>query len=327
MKGISLLAVAILLTHSAMYAESPGASGYANPVCAMSLPDPTVIEGRDGYFYLYATEDTPNVPVMRSKELVEWEQVATAFTPESHPSFLERGKIWAPDISRVGGRYLLYYTLSRWGEEHRNGIGVATADYPAGPFTDRGPLFTSDGIGVQNSIDQFYIEDGGRKYLFWGSFRGIYAVELSDDGLSVKPGAQKFRVAGTAYEAVYIHKRDGYYYLFASSGTCCEGVDSSYHIVVGRSGSLFGPYRDRDGGRMLDNRHEVVLRGNDRFKGPGHNAEFVKDAAGNDWILYHAVDVREPKGRKLMLDRVDWVDGWPVIGDGTPSEKSYAPQF
>ncbi len=96
---------------------------------------------------------------------------------------------------------------SVWGGEWDCGIGAAVADKPEGPFIDHGPLFRSKEIGVQNSIDQFYIEDNGHKYLFWGSFHGIWGVELSDDGLSVKPGAQKFRMAASNFmEGTYIHK-------------------------------------------------------------------------------------------------------------------------
>ena len=143
----------------------------------------------------------------------------------------------------------------------------------------------------------------------------------------MRPGAEKRRVAGTAYEAIYIHKRAGRYYLFASVGTCCEGVKSTYTTVVGRSDSLFGPYLDRQGRSMLENRHEVVVTGSGRFAGPGHNAEIVTDARGRDWMLYHAVDVRDPKGRALMLDRIRWRGGWPEVKDRHPSERAAAPRF
>lgn len=83
--------------------------------------------------------------------------------------------------------------------------------------------------------------------MFWGSFRGIYGVELTEDGLAVKPGAEKKQIAGTAYEGTYIHKKKGYYYMFASTGTCCEGLKSTYQTVVGRSKSLWGPYQDKQG--------------------------------------------------------------------------------
>ena len=264
---------------------------------------------------------------MRSQDLVNWTLCGTVFTDLTHPDFVEGGRVWAPDVNRIGDRYVMYYAVSVWGGEWTCGIGVAEAETPEGPWTNRGKLFLSSEIGVQNSIDPFYIEDEGRKYLFWGSFRGLYGIELSDDGLSVRPGAEKRRVAGTAYEAIYIHKRAGRYYLFASVGTCCEGVKSTYTTVVGRSDSLFGPYLDRQGRSMLENRHEVVVTGSGRFAGPGHNAEIVTDARGRDWMLYHAVDVRDPKGRALMLDRIRWRGGWPEVKDRHPSERAAAPRF
>jgi arabinan endo-1,5-alpha-L-arabinosidase len=64
--------------------------------------------------------------------------------------------------------------------------------------------------------------------LFWGSFRGIYAIELSTDGLSIKPDVSKIQIAGTAYEGTYIYKKNDFYYLLASIGTCCEGINSTY---------------------------------------------------------------------------------------------------
>lgn len=101
-------------------------------------------------------------------------------------------------------------------------------------------MFTSEQIGVKNSIDEFYIEDGGHKYLFWGSFSGIYGIELSDDGLSVKAGEKPRQIAGKFMEGTYIHKHDGYYYLFGSAGTCCKGskgARTASHTDVRRASS------------------------------------------------------------------------------------------
>ena len=89
---------------------------------------------------------------------------------------------------------MLYY--SQPGENNKHAIGVASGPSPVGPFTDHGKLIGSDEIGVDISIDQFYIEEDGHKYMFWGSFRGIWAIELADDGLSLKPGAGKRKIAG-----------------------------------------------------------------------------------------------------------------------------------
>ena len=221
----------------------------------------------------------------------------------------------------------MYYSMSVWGGEWTCGIGVATADKPEGPFIDHGALFRSNTIQVQNSIDPFYIEEGGKKYLFWGSFHGIYGIELSDDGLSVREGAEKRQVAGTAYEGTYIHKRGGYYYLFASIGTCCEGLKSTYTTVVGRSENLFGPYVDKQGRPMMENHHEVLIHKNDAFVGTGHNSEIVTDDAGNDWVFYHAVSRANPTGRVLLMDRVRWTDGWPEVAGNEPSSEAEAPVF
>lgn len=300
---------------------------YKNPVVDYSLPDPTVIKGDDGYFYLYATEDIRNMPIHRSKDLVNWESVGTVFTKETRPTFEPKGGLWAPDINKIGDGYVLYYSMSRWGGEWTCGIGVATAEKPEDPFTDRGMMFRSSDIGVQNSIDPFYIEENGKKYLFWGSFRGIYGIELSPDGLAVAQGAVKKQIAGTAYEGTYIHKRNGYYYLFASTGTCCEGLKSTYQTVVGRSDNLWGPYVDKKGSPMLENNHEILIHKNKDFVGTGHNAELVADKNGDDWVLYHGVSVANPSGRVLLLDKVIWKEGWPTVKGDSASKKAKKPLF
>lgn len=303
------------------------ADKYSNPVIDYSLPDPSIIKGEDGYFYLYATEDIRNLPIHRSKDLVNWEFVGTAFTDATRPDFEPEGGVWAPDINKIGDKYVLYYSMSVWGGEWTCGIGCAVSDRPERPFKDCGMMFRSNGIKVQNSIDPFYIEDNGHKYLFWGSFRGIYAIELSEDGLSLKSGSSPVQIAGTAYEGTYIHKRGGYYYMFASIGSCCEGLKSTYTTVVGRSTSLFGPYLDKKGQSMMDNHHEILIHKNDSFVGTGHNSEIVSDNAGTDWLFYHAVSVANPDGRVLMLDKIDWIDGWPSVEGNSPSVKSEKPRF
>lgn len=331
--------LAVLITAIAFGNGVPGPAGasgkahpragdhYSNPVVPYSLPDPSLIRAHDGWFYLYATENIRNTPIHKSSDLVNWIRVGTAFTDSTRPSFEPKGGLWAPDINYIAGKYVLYYSMSVWGGEWTCGIGVAVSDRPEGPFRDLGKLFRSSEIGVQNSIDQFFFEDGGKKYLFWGSFHGIYAIELSDDGLSLKPGADKMQVAGTAYEGVCICKRNGYYYLFASVGTCCEGVKSTYTTVAGRSDNLFGPYLDRNGESMSRNHHEILVHGNDRFVGTGHNSEVVTDDKGDKWLLYHAVDKLNPKGRVLMLDKVRWIDNWPYVEGGTPSLSAEKPFF
>ena len=325
----NILATAFLFLSLGFYNKSQAqdVSKYSNPVNSTSLPDPTVIRALDGYFYLYATENIRNTPIYRSADLVSWDFMGTAFNDSTRPTFEPKGGIWAPDINFINGQYVLYYSMSVWGGEQTCGIGIATSKNPLGPFLDHGMLFRSNEIEVQNSIDPFFIEDDGKKYLFWGSFHCIYAIELSDDGLSLKPGVVKQQVAGNAYEGTYIQKKDGYYYLFGSTGTCCVGIKSTYTTVYGRSDHLLGPYLDKSGKSMTNNSHEILIHGNERFVGTGHNSEIVEDKNGKTWILYHAVDKTNPKGRVLMLDEVQWDNGWPFIEGDSPSMSWTKPTF
>jgi beta-xylosidase len=321
--------VFILLVIMTLSCTSQKEKTYRNPVVDVSLPDPSVIRADDGYFYLYATEDIKYTPIFRSKNLVDWVQVGTCFTKETRPAWgVEEAGIWAPDINYINGKYVLYYTHAAPYCHITGGLGVAVADSPAGPFTDIGPLIHADSIGVKNSIDQFYIEDGGKKYLIWGSFEGIYCIELEDNGLALKAGAEKVQIVGGGYEASYILKRDKYYYYFSSIDGCCAGAESTYKVSVGRSDNLFGPYLNKQGESMMYFRPNVILHGDSIFAGPGHNAEIVTDDAGDDWLLYHSFLKSAPeKGRVLCLDKIVWKEGWPEIEGNVPSQESKVPVF
>jgi arabinan endo-1,5-alpha-L-arabinosidase len=299
---------------------------YENPVINKSAPDPSILYVEGKGYYLYTTEDIRNMPIFHSTDLVTWRQIGTVFTNATRPTWEKNGGLWAPDINYINGKYVLYYSMAVWDAMTTCGIGVVVADKPEGPFTDRGPILRSHTIGVVNSIDPCYIEDGGKKYLFWGSYHGIYGIELSDDGLSIRQGVEKRQVADV-YEGTYIHKRGKYFYLFGSIGTCCVGLNSTYTTVVGRSENLWGPYTDKQGRSMMQNNHEIVIKGNSHFVGTGHNSEIVQDGVGNDWILYHAYNVSDEKGRNVMLDKIQWVNDWPTVMGSTPSSKANIPEF
>ena len=291
-----------------------------------SLPDPDVIRADDGYFYLYATEHDRsdarmrNVPIMRSADLMTWTRVGAMFTDQNHPQITNgNAGIWAPSINRIGDKYVCYY--SQPGDSFKHAIGVAVADSPTGPFVDHGKLIDSNEQGVDISIDAYLYQEDGRNYLFWGSFRNISVLELTEDGLAIKnKETQKRReVAGGQYEATVVVKRDGWYYLIVSTGDYSKG--GTYRLVVGRSQSLFGPYVDKDGNDMMQVNDELVLQGNDTFSSPGHCSRLITDDNGQDWILYHAY-TKELNYRTLMLDRVNWVDGWPVSPGQQPTSAS-----
>jgi len=311
-------------------------STYVNPVFEPILADPTVIrDPESGYFYAYGTQDdwgdgqgSRLMPILRSANLVDWRVVGQAFS--SKPTWKDNGGLWAPDVNYVDGTYYLYYAYSTWGDPNP-GIGVATAEEPTGPFVDHGKLFTSEEVDVPNSIDPFYLEDAEEKYVFWGSFsnaptQGTYGVKLAADGLSVPDLSQKFKIAAGDFEAVMIHKREGYYYFFGSKGSCCDGANSQYHVLVARSENLMGPYLDKAGKDIAERGNGTLLiQGNDRIVGPGHNARLIADDEGTDWFIYHGIDKtrgKAPSGasrRMLMLDRISWQDGWPEIDGGVPS--------
>lgn len=308
--GLSLTAVCL-----AGHAKSLGPETYTNPLYRVwGTPDPTVARGDNGHFYIYT-----GTGGRESVDMVNWWAINNAMeTPTWNGSGCG---LWASDLNKVGDKWVYYYCLAIWGDEWVSSVGRAVGDNPWGPFTDLGCLFTSQGIGVKNSIDQcLFQDDDGRKYLFWGSFSGIYAYELTADGLYLKPGCGKVKVAGDAFEGTMIHKRNGYYYLLASTGTCCENENSSYTTVVGRATNVLGPYTDRAGASMLDNNCHFIISGNRYFAGMGHNSQIISDDAGNDWIYYHGYDRADVNaGRLLYVDRVEWIDDWPVVNGGFPS--------
>ena len=304
------------------------AKKYDNPVILKEAPDPSLIR-KNNIFYLYSTESGsfPNIPIYKSIDLINWYYVGSVFNDKSRPRSFE-GSLWAPDINYIEGKSILYYSMSKWGGEWDCGIGVAVADHPKGPFIDIGKLFSSREINVRNSIDPFYITDNGKNYLFWGSHHGIYGIQLSEDGLSIMEGAKVKQIAGSGGEGTCIYKRGQYYYLFLSYGSCCNGLSSTYHICVGRSLDLFGPYVDRKGKSLMEGGGTMLLKGNDFVVGPGHNAEIITDDNGEDWLLYHGYLHSNPElNRLVFLDRIIWKEDWPVMPENAPTKSSVIPFF
>jgi arabinan endo-1,5-alpha-L-arabinosidase len=124
-------------------------------------------------------------------------------------------------------------------------------------------------------------------------------------------------------EAPWIHARHGRYYLFYSGDDCCS-EDPAYAVMVARAEHPLGPYE-----KPAEVRGEwganVVLHYSDRWVGPGHNA-VVTDAAGTDWLVYHAIDPANPdqpaveaRKRPMLIDRIEWKDGWPRVARDEPS--------
>lgn len=285
---------------------------FTNPVFPGDAADPGALRVGE-YVYVVATESmyygkSYRLGILRSSDLVRWDVVGEVF-PDRLPAWVDESapSLWAPDLVYHDGKYYVYFSARE--APNRHGIGVAWSDSPEGPweFSDQ-PLVVGDSF---RHIDpMIFRDDDGTRYMYWGSAHGpILVQELSADGLSLvgEPRPVLHPAQGLPYqgliEAPWVIKREGYYYLFYSGNSPGE-----YAISVARSESPLGPF--------YRNPRNPIVEENEYFRAPGHNA-IVQDDAGQDWILYHAYDrYRYGVGRHLMLDKIEWVDGWPVVNGG-----------
>lgn len=304
------------------------------------IADPSIVKGDDGYLYIVSTLGK----MFRSEDGCQWTLVKEKLIgrPTWGDEYCKPGagpQIWAPDLVKIGDQWIFYYSLSAWGEPV--GIGYAVSDTIDGKYTDKGKLFTCDEVGINNCIDPCIYQEDGHVYMGVGSFCGIYLVELDASGTQLLNGSNyqkqnKVLIAGNddgvfhieKYEGSYIMKKDDTYYLFGSSGSCCEGKSSTYRVVVGKSDSLFGPYVDSKGVSMVNKTSStigemVVWAGSmeDRpYIGPGHNSIYVDDAG--DWRIYYHSYIETDKfaTRHLMMDKLLWTDdGFPYVDTKKPS--------
>jgi arabinan endo-1,5-alpha-L-arabinosidase len=320
-------------------APNARASTYVNPVLDWDFPDPAIIQAPDGFYYAYATQSLRegewiNIQVARSADLVEWEYLGDAL-PEKPDWARTTQDFWAPSVIFDGSTYFMYYSATPdvcHRHERGHALAVATSSTPAGPFVDMGmPLLLGAGFEY---IDPMAFDDPltGKHLLYWGSgFQPIKVQELAADRMSFLPDSAPVdliwpngRNGGfpRLVEASWVIFRDGFYYLFYSGDNCC-GPDAEYGVMVARSRSAFGPFESLEEAKGVP--HSLILVRNDRWLAPGHNC-IVVDEAGDDWIVYHAIDVDRPRQtqedeinsrRILLIDRIEWNDGWPFVG--TPS--------
>ena len=313
---------------------------YQNPVLDTDFPDPAIVLAPDGYYYAYGTQtkregDVINLQVARSRTLTDWEYLGEGL-PDKPAWAAHTQRFWAPDVSRrADGKYLLYYSAQPDDPAAGMVIGVALADDPAGPFRDCGQPLLAGGEGFQNIDPMRFVDEAtGQHLLFWGSGFGPLRVrELAADGLGFAPGSyahELVQAAGAGYgqliEGSWVHFRAGWYYLFYSGNNCC-GPHAHYAVLAARSRHATGPYELlADASAPTE---ATVLAAGGRWLAPGHNS-LITDSAGQDWLLYHAIDLRQPTfdalndeqgytRRAMLLDPVTYTaEGWPQVG--TPSE-------
>lgn len=300
----------------------------------VSVHDPVMAKQGDTY-YLYSTG--PGITFYSSKDMLNWQPQGRIFP--GHPAAAAKAApgfndhVWAPDIQYHNGRYLLYYSVSAFGK-NTSAIGVTvnkTLD-PRSPdykWVDQGIVVQSvPGRDTWNAIDSNVVEDDkGHGWMAFGSFwGGIKLVKLNEAwtrpaepqvwstiAARERPAFTRDENGGPAeIEAPFIFRKNGWYYLFVSWGLCCQKEKSTYHVVVGRSRSVAGPYLDKDGKDMALGGGSLVVQGNAKWKALGHNSAYTFD--GKDVMVLHAYETADKYLQKLKVIGMRWDGaGWPVV--------------
>jgi beta-xylosidase len=305
-----------------------------------TFPDPTTIRGKDGFWYAFGTQNPVfqsqgedgerMLPILRSADLVTWTYGGQVFTPATQPAWHNGSRLWAPDIRYVSGRYHVYYSVPG-----RNTVGLATAPTPTGPWTDAGAVLPDPSGCPTGNIDQaLFTDTDGTHYLYWGSYDIICVARMNADATRIEGTVTKV-AQGRRMEGGFVVKRGGFYYLFYSDAGCCDGAYSGYQVKVGRATSPAGPFADDESVALLALTSKggiVAGAGGNRWIGPGHNG-LVTDLSGQDWLVYHGIPSDNPDllpagngtlkltRRPMLIDRLDWISGWPVLRAGAgPSD-------
>ena len=326
-KTFLMLLTAVSLTVSAQYKSqvwSPdnGDGTYTNPVINADYSDPDVCVGPSGEdYYMTASsfQCTPGLPILHSKDLVNWTIVGYALKTlytgdkalEEHFATPQHGAgVWAPSIRYHQGEYYIY-----WGDPDY-GVYMVKTKNPAGEW--EAPVCVIEGKGMIDTTPLW--DEDGRCYLVngWANSRGKFASvlcvrELSADGkCAISDPVIVFDGNGTenrTCEGPKFYKRDGWYWIMCPAG----GVPDGFQLAM-RSKSPYGPYE-----------HKIVLaQGKTNINGP-HQGGWVHNKYGEDWFL-HFQD-KEAYGRVVHLNPVDWSSGWPVMGKkGEPVTTYKKPQ-
>ncbi|MEO6230721.1 MAG: arabinan endo-1,5-alpha-L-arabinosidase [Ferruginibacter sp.] len=299
----------------------------------IQVHDP-VITRQDSTYYIFCTGQ--GITAYSSTDMKHWKREQPVFSQapdwavKTIPGF--KGHVWAPDISFHNGQYYLYYSVSAFGK-NTSCIGVATnitLDPAAGNFKwiDHGKVIESvPGRDMWNAIDpNLAMDENNEPWLAFGSFwDGIKLVKMDKSLTSVAQPEKWFTIASrkrtgsipdsvagdAAIEGPFIYKHDKYFYLFTSFDYCCRGEKSTYKMMVGRSEHIQGPYVDKNDLPLNDGGGSLVLEGDKNWHGVGHNA--VAAFNGIDYLIFHAYDANDRGRPKLRIEKITWVNDWPVI--------------
>lgn len=298
---------AAAMTTLAPWLPDRGDGTYKNPVLFADYSDPDVVRvGEDFYLVSSSFNHAPGLPVLHSRDLVNWTLIShalPALEPLDHFTTVRPGEgVWAPAIRHHGGKFWIFYPDPDFG------IYVVTATDPAGAWS--APVLVKGGKGLIDPCPLW--DDDGRVYLVhgWAKSRSgknnlLTLNELSADGLRVTDGEGTVIIdentsgrGWTTLEGPKFYRRDGYYWIFAPVGGVTGGSQAVY-----RAKTIRGPYEARI----------VLEQGGTPINGP-HQGAWVDTAAGENWFL-HFQD-HGAYGRIVHLEPMSWrADGWPVMGD------------
>ncbi|MCV9388774.1 family 43 glycosylhydrolase [Reichenbachiella ulvae] len=273
-----------------------GAFATANAQAPSHDPS-TMIRNNDGRYWIFTTGDGVWAMSSSNSNFSDWRPEPTPFAPGTWPGWINNyvdgfgGFFWAPDVIKIGNTYYLYYSCA--GNGAPAAIGLATAPDLNGPWTDRGMV-----VAGNNAIDPALYMDNGRLWMSWGNWQtGLDICELSTSTGKRISGIT--HLVGGNVEGPGLIRNGNYYYLFYQRGLCCNGLNSSYYMVVARSTSITGPYTEER--TFLPNRS-----GNQH--GPGHFGY------GEGKLTYHYYAVNDNGNAKLAVTTLGWSNGWPVAG-------------
>ena len=230
----------------------------------------------------------------------------------------------APDVMRIGDRYLVIYgaTGGGLGGGHNGRILTMwnkTLD-PKSPdfaWTKAIEVCSSDGMEDNDAIDPSLLLDPttGRLWATYGTYFGTIRLIELDPATGERVSGNKEQDIAIDCEATDLIWRDGWYYLLGTHGTCCDGVNSTYNIVVGRSRSVQGPYLDNVGRDMFHGGGRMVIAAGDRVCGPGHFGRTIIDEGVEVMSCHYEADFNQSGRSVLGIRPLLWRNGWPVAGN------------
>ena len=273
------------------------------------IHDPSTIAECDGKYYTFGTGGGGLI----SEDGWTWNSGAT-----------RPGGGAAPDVIKIGDRYLIAYgsTGGGLGGGHDGKINTMwnkTLD-PKSPdfkFSESNVVASSSNMEDCDAIDPGLLLDptDGRLWMSYGTYFGfIRLVELDPKTGKRVEGNKAINIAIDC-EATDLMYQDGWYYLLGTHGTCCDGANSTYNIVVGRSRKVTGPYLDNMGRDMLTGGGKMVLAAGGRVNGPGHFGRIILGDGVQKMSCHYEADLDQSGRSVLGIRPLLWKNGWPVAGE------------